>query len=104
MCAPAAIIAVASAFAANQMMRNQQQQYTPQITRNEPPPARSPAPAAMGQLDPEKLRREDEEIKVTTTPKQKKDRKRVREGLKTLGAVDPATSSLPSSPEQGISV
>ena len=104
MCAPAAIIAVASAFAANQIMQRRQQTYTPQIARNDPPPSRAPAPAAMGQMDPEKIRKEDEEIKVTTTPKQKKDRKRVREGLKTLSAVSPATESLPTSPDQGISV
>ena len=103
MCAPAAVIAVASAFAANQIMSRRQQTYTPQIARNEPPPSRAPRPAAMSALDPEKIRKEDEEIKVTTTPKQKKDRKRVREGLKTLGAVDPASASLPSTPAMGIS-
>tara|TARA_R100001082_G_scaffold60451_1_gene33628 strand:+ start:157 stop:465 length:309 start_codon:yes stop_codon:yes gene_type:complete len=102
MCAPAAVIAAVTAFAASQTM-NRRQQTTPEIARNDPPAARTPAPSAMGPLDPEK-RREDEEIKVSTTPKQKKDRKRVREGLKTLGAVDPATVSLPSSPDQGISV
>jgi hypothetical protein len=102
MCAPAAIIAVASAFAASQMSRRQQQ-TTPQIPRNEPPPARAPRPAAMSALDPERIRKEDEDIKVTTTPKQKRDRKRVREGLKTLGAVDPASSTLPSAPAMGIS-
>ena len=103
MCAPAAVIAAASLFAVTQMTRRQQQQTTPQIARNEPPPTRAPRPAAMGGLDPEKIRKEDEEIKVTTTPKQKKDRKRVREGLKTLAAVDPASGSLPSTPEMGIS-
>ena len=103
MCAPAAVIAAASLFAVTQMTRRQQQQTTPQIARNEPPPSRAPRPAAMSALDPEKIRKEDEEIKVTTTPKQKKDRKRVREGLKTLAAVDPASSSLPSTPAMGIS-
>ena len=102
MCAPAAVIAAVSMFAANQMSRRQQT-TTPQIARNEPPPSRAPRPAAMSALDPEKIRKEDEEIKVTTTPKQKKDRKRVREGLKTLAAVDPTSGSLPSTPEMGIS-
>ena len=103
MCAPAAVIAAVSAVASYAISRRQQQ-TTPQIARNEPPPVRSPAPTAMGQMDPEKIRKEDEEIKVTTTPKQQKDRKRVREGLKTLSAVSPATESLPTSPDQGISV
>ena len=102
MCAPAAVIAAVSAAATFAMSRRQQQ-TTPQIARNEPPPTRAPRPAAMSALDPEKIRKEDEEIKVTTTPKQKKDRKRVREGLKTLGAVDPASASLPSAPAMGIS-
>ena len=102
MCAPAAVIAAVSAVATLAMSRRQQS-TTPQIARNEPPPMRTPRPAATGSLDPEKIRREDEEIKVTTTPKQKKDRKRVRECLKTLGAVDPASASLPSAPAMGIS-
>ena len=103
MCAPAAVITVASAFAANQIMSRRQQTHTPQIARNDPPPSRAPRPAAMSALDPERIRKDDEEIKVTTTPKQKRDRKRVREGLKTLAAVDPASGSLPSTPEMGIS-
>ena len=104
MCAPAMAIAAVSAAASYAISRNRRlQQETPQIARNEPPPMRTPGPAATGSLDPEKIRREDEEIKVTTTPKQKKDRKRVREGLKTLGAVDPASASLPSAPAMGIS-
>ena len=102
MCAPAAVIAAVSAAATFAMSRRQQQ-TTPQIARNEPPPARPPRPAAMSALDPERIRKEDEDIKVTTTPKQKRDRKRVREGLKTLGAVDPASASLPSTPAMGIS-
>ena len=103
MCVPAPVLAVAS-FIANQVMSNRQrQQTTPQIARNEVPAARLPTPGASGSLDPEKIKGEDEEIKVGTTNKQKKDRKRVREGLKTLGAVDPATQSLPSTPDQGIS-
>ena len=103
MCAPAAIIAAVSTFAATQMMQRRQQQYTPQIARNEPPPIKNPGPGASGALDPEKLRKEDEEISLASTPKQKKDRKRVREGLKTLSAVDPTSASLPTAPDQGIS-
>ena len=104
MCAPAAVIAAFSAAASYAISRNRRLQHeTPQIARNEPPPSRAPRPAAMSALDPEKIRKEDEEIKVTTTPKQKRDRKRVREGLKTLGAVDPATASLPTTPAMGIS-
>ncbi len=103
MCVPAPVLAAVTAIASVVASRRQQRDTTPQIARNEVPPARMPIPAASGSLDPEKIKGEDEEIKVGTTPKQKKDRKRVREGLKTLSAVDPATASLPTTPDQGIS-
>jgi hypothetical protein len=101
MCVPSAILAAVSAFAANQWLG---QDYTPQIPRNTPPPIKPPGPAATGPLDPEKLRKDDEDITLSSTSKQRKDRKRAREGLKTLSAVDPAYESLPSSPDQGITV
>ena len=104
MCAPPAVISAVTLIAQQVMSRRQQRDTTPQIARNEIPAARLARPAATGGLDAEKIKKEDEELKVSTTPKQKKDRKRVREGLKTLGAVDPANASLPSSPDQGISV
>jgi len=100
MCSPAAAAIGLSAFS---LFGRRQQRYTEPTTVNLPPAARLPTPAATGMLDPEKLKGEDETIKVGTTSKQKKDRKRVREGLKTLRAVDPSTSSLPASPDQGIS-
>ena len=103
MCVPAPVIYAVSTIAATMLQRRQQQQQTPQIARNEVPPAPIVKPSATGSLDPEKLKGEDETITVGTTSKQKKDRKRVREGLKTLGAVDPASQSLPSTPAQGIS-
>ena len=103
MCIPAPVLAVAS-FIAQQVASNRNQRdTTPQIARNEVPASRLPTPGSSGSLDPEKIKGEDEEITVGTTSKQKKDRKRVREGLKTLGAVDPASQSLPSTPAQGIS-
>ena len=103
MCVPAPVLAAVTAIASVVASRRQQRDTTPQIARNEVPAARLPIPAASGSLDPEKIKGEDETLTVGTTSKQKKDRKRVREGLKTLGAVDPASSSLPSSPDQGIS-
>ena len=103
MCVPAPVIYAVSTIAATYLQRRQQQKQTPQIARNEVPAQRPLTPAASGSLDPEKIKGEDETITVGTTNKQKKDRKRVREGLKTLGAVDPATASLPSAPAQGIS-
>ena len=103
MCAPAAVLAAVTAVATVVASRRQQRDTTPQIARNEVPASRIPTPAASGSLDPEKIKGEDETLTVGTTSKQKKDRKRVREGLKTLGAVDPATSSLPTTPAQGIS-
>ena len=103
MCVPPAVLTAVTALATVVASRRQQRDTTPQIARNEVPAARLSTPAASGSLDPEKIKGEDETIKVGTTSKQKKDRKRVREGLKTLSAVDPATSSLPASPDQGIS-
>ena len=103
MCIPPAVLSAVTAIASIAATRRQQRDTTPQIARNEVPAARLPTPGASGSLDPEKIKGEDEEIKIGQTPKQKKDRKRVREGLKTLGAVDPATASLPTTPDQGIS-
>ena len=103
MCVPPAVLTAVTAIASVVASRRQQRDTTPQIQRNEVPASRIPIPASSGSLDPEKIKGEDETLTVGTTSKQKKDRKRVREGLKTLGAVDPASSSLPSSPDQGIS-
>ena len=83
--------------------RSRQPQYTAQTGMLAPPLPRLPTPAATGMLDPEKLRGEDQTIKVGTTNKQKRDSKRARQGLKTLRAVDPASASLPSTPSQGVS-
>jgi hypothetical protein len=103
MCLPAPVLTLASFVARQVAMSKQRRDTTPQIARNEVPPPRLTGPGASGRLDPEKIKRDDEDLKLATTPKQKKDRKRVREGLKTLGAVDPTSASLPSSPDQGIS-
>jgi len=104
MCLPAPVL-MGVTLMANEIMnrRKDQQDSTPQIARNEIPAARLAGPSATGGLDPEQIKKEDETLKVSTTPKQKSDRKRVREGLKTLASVSPATSSLPSTPAQGIS-
>ena len=102
MCAPAPVLGFAGLFL-NRMAAVKARERTPQISRNEVPPVRLPTPGASGSLDPEKIKGEDEQVKVASTYKQKKDRKRVREGLKTLRAVDPSSASLPSSPDQGIS-
>ena len=83
--------------------RRQNPQYTSQSGVPAPPLPRLPTPAATGMLDPEKIKGEDEIIRVGTTDKQKRDRKRARQGLKTLRAVDPVTAALPSTPTQGVS-
>ena len=101
MCAPPAIIAAVTSLAGT-MMANRQQNKTPQIARNEVPQPKLAGPRAQGGLDPEKLKKEDEELKIGTTAKQQRDRKRAREGLKTLAAVDPSQGQLPSAPSQGI--
>ena len=103
MCIPAPIVAAITTMASVVASSRQQRDRTPQIARNEVPAARLSGPGASGSLDPERIKGDDEELKLASTNKQKKDRKRVREGLKTLGAVDPATASLPTTPDQGIS-
>ena len=103
MCVSPTVLTAITSIASLVMSRNQQRDRTPQIARNEIPASRLPTPAASGSLDPEKIKKDDEDLTVSSTPKQKKDRQRVREGLKTLSAIDPATASLPSSPDQGIS-
>ena len=103
MCAPAPVIAAITSIANSYINRHRDRETTPVIARNEAPPTPLPTPSASGSLDPEKIKKEDEQISIGQTNKQKKDRQRVREGLKTLSAIDPATASLPSSPDQGIS-
>jgi hypothetical protein len=104
MCVPPAVLAfITTAATVAQTMRRSQTQNTPQIVRNEiPRPVSTSLRAASGPLDPDKIRKEDEDITLASSLKQKKDRKRVREGLKTLGAVDPVSQGLPSAPDQGI--
>ena len=101
MCAPAAVLAAVTTVAST-MLSNRQQRSTPQIARNEVPLPKTAGPRAQGGLDPEEVKGKDEEIKVGTTAKQQRDRKRAREGLKTLAAVDPPQGQLPSAPSQGI--
>ena len=103
MCVPAPVLAAVTAIASVVAGRRQQRDTTPQIARNEVPPSRLLTPAQSRMLDPEKIKGEDEEIKVGTTSKQKKDRNRVRAGLKTLGPLNPLSTSLPTTPDQGIS-
>ena len=103
MCAPLPLVGLAGLLMNRMGAIAGARDSTPQIARNEIPPVRLPTPGASGSLDPEKIKGEDEQVKVASTYKQKKDRKRVREGLKTLRAVDPTSAYLPSSPDQGIS-
>ena len=100
MCAPAAVIAAISTVAST-MMSNRQQRTTPQITRNPIPTQKTVRQGSQG-LDPDKIKKDDEELTVGSTTKQQRDRKRAREGLKTLRAVDPPQGQLPSAPPQGI--
>ena len=101
MCAPVPIIAAFVSAAGTFMASRQQQKSTPQIARNEIPTQKTVRQGSQG-LDPEKLKKEDEEITVASTNKQRGDRNRARLGLKTLGAVDPPQGQLPSAPSQGI--
>jgi len=101
MCVPPAILAAVTTFAST-MMTNRQQNKTPQTVRNEIPQQKTVRQGSQG-LDPDQLKKEDEDIKVVSTQKQRDDRNRARAGLKTLAARNaPPEIQLPSAPSQGI--
>ena len=74
------------------------QQPTPQ--RQAPAPSmRAPAPPSE-MVSPEKIKDESGDEKIDTKKKKALEIKKVKEGVKTFGAIDPA--SLPSTPSGGI--
>ena len=73
----------------------------PAITRQQPAPTMKAAAPPTEMVDPEKIKEEGKgEDKITTKNKKALEIKKVKEGVKQLGAVDPKT--LPSSPEGGV--
>ena len=71
-----------------------------------PPPRQTPAPSMRApappseMVSPEKIKDESGEEKIDTKKKKALEIKKVKEGVKTFGAIDPA--SLPSTPSGGI--
>jgi len=72
-----------------------------------PPPRQAPAPTMKAaappseMVSPEKIKDEQgDEDKLSTKKKKALEIKKVREGTKTFGAIDPKT--LPSTPQGGI--
>ena len=71
-----------------------------------PPPRMRPAPPLKSaspppeMVKPEEIREETEEEKLSTRKKKALEIQKVKEGVKTFGAVDPST--MPQGPEGGI--
>ena len=72
-----------------------------------PPPRQAPAPTMKAaappteMVDPERIKDEQgDEDKLSTKKKKALEIKKVKEGVKTFGAIDPQT--LPSTPQGGI--
>ena len=63
------------------------------------PPLKSPAPPP-DMPTPENIREETEEDKLATKKKKALEIEKIKEGVKTFGAVDSAT--MPQGPESGI--
>ena len=71
-----------------------------------PPPRMRPAPPLKSAapppelVSPEKLVEDEDEEKVSTRKKKALEIQKVKEGVKTFGAVDPST--MPQGPEGGV--
>ena len=71
-----------------------------------PPPRMKPAPPLKSaapppeMVQPEKVMEDDDEEKLSTPKKKALEIQKVKEGVKTFGAVDPAT--MPQGPEGGV--
>jgi len=63
------------------------------------PPLKSPAPPP-DMVQPEKIMQDEDEEKLSTRKKKALEIQKVKEGVKTFGAVD--ASTMPQGPEGGI--
>jgi len=75
---------------------------TPQApSRQAPPPSMRPAAPPPEMVDPERIKEEGTgEDKLVTKKKKALEIKKVKEGVKSLGSIDPKT--LPNSPKGGV--
>ncbi len=106
MCAPVVPLLAAiggAATVAQQLgiIGNRRQQSTPSYTPTATPRIQTPGPAAAGAKEDEKLKTEDESIKIEQNAKQKKDKSTVKKGLGALGAA-PAVNTPIETPSLGI--
>ena len=71
-----------------------------------PPPRMRPAPTIKSaapppeMISPEKIKEEEGEEKLSTRKKKALEISKVKEGVKTFGAIDPST--MPQSPDGGV--
>ena len=73
----------------------------PQPTRQAPAPTMQAAAPPAEMVSPEKIKDEQgDEDKLSTKKKKALEIKKVKEGVKTFGAIDPKT--LPTTPQGGI--
>lgn len=76
-------------------------QRPPTPTRQAPAPTMKAAAPPTEMVDPERIKDEQgDEDKLSTKKKKALEIKKVREGVKTFGAIDPKT--LPNTPQGGI--
>ena len=75
----------------------------PTPTRQAPAPTMKAAAPPPESVTPERIKEEGEgEDKISTKKKKALEIKKVREGTKTFGAIDPKT--LPSTPQGGVNL
>tara|TARA_R100000808_G_C2146339_1_gene154255 strand:+ start:444 stop:815 length:372 start_codon:yes stop_codon:yes gene_type:complete len=95
----AVIGAVATTAATRLLSPNRRQQQPSQapaiIPKQNAPRIQPAAPMQAQALDPENIRPEDEEIRLSQNKKQRKKLERKTLGVKSLAAVQPPTESAP---------
>ena len=72
----------------------------PQPQRQAPAPTMQAAAPPPEMVSPEKIKEEEGEEKLSTKKKKALEIKKVKEGVKTFGAINPA--SLPNTPSGGV--
>ena len=75
---------------------------TPPPTRQRPAPTMKAAAPPPETVTPERIKEESDEDKISTKKKKALEIQKVREGVKTFGAIDPKT--LPSTPQGGVNL
>ena len=74
----------------------------PKVERQAPAPTMKAAAPPPETVTPERIKEEGDEDKISTKKKKALEIQKVREGVKTFGAIDPKT--LPSTPQGGVNL